>query len=129
MPQLPEGLTAFIEGALVKDPDDRLSDWGKIDAMLRGGDAAEAALDTFDETIIRLRFKPGERVKVDRALETFRRKLQGVPWTDVAVAEITRTEQPDPEPARKSWRERLGMTNPRITPNDIVTRIPMSGDE
>ena len=45
------------------------------------------------------------------------------------MAEITRTEEPEPEPARKSWREWLGMTNPRITPNDIVTRIPMSGDE
>jgi serine/threonine protein kinase len=126
LPGLPEGLTAFVEGALQKDPNDRLSDWGKIDAMLRGGDAAEAALDTFDETIIRIRFKPGERRKVDRALESMQRKLQGVPWTDVAVAEIARTEEPEPEPTRKSWRERLGITNPRIRPEDIVTRIPLA---
>ena len=128
-PELHEGLVAFIDGALEKDPDARLSDWGKIDAMLSGGEAADLAMEFFDETIIRVRFKPGERPKVDRAVDGFRKQLLGVPWTDVATAEIVRTEVPEAHPAvkaRKSWRERLGLGR-KVKTNDIDTRVPEDG--
>jgi len=123
-PDLPEGLAAFVEGALIKDPEERLSDWGKIDAMLRGGDAAEAALETFDEMVIRIRFKPRDRNKVERSVATFKKGLLGVPWTDVAVADLARHElaEASSEKERKGWLERLGI-GAKTSSNDISTRI------
>ncbi|MCO4773698.1 MAG: protein kinase [Deltaproteobacteria bacterium] len=125
-PGTPDGLAAFVKGALEKEPENRLSDWGKIDAMLRGGDAAEAALETFDETLIRVRFKPRDRAKVNRAIDAMRGQLVGVPWTDVATAELVVNDLELPEPTsrpRKSWRERLGL-GAKVSGDDIETRIP-----
>jgi len=127
-PGLPEGLLAFIEGALEKDPDDRLSDWAKITAMLREGDADQVVPETLDETIIRVRFKPSERAKVERAADGFLKELDGVPWTNVATADMVRTDIAESHPAakaRKSWRQRLGISPAlKLKADDIDTRIP-----
>ncbi len=125
-PGTPDGLAAFVQGALQKNPDDRLSDWGKIEAMLGGGDGARAALEAFDETVLRIRFKPRDRAKVERAVDGLRAHLMSVPWMDVARADLVvndLTAEPTQEKKRKTWRERLGMAKRTTFSDDIDTRI------
>lgn len=131
-PGLPEGLVAFVEGALTKDPDERLSDWARIEALLRGGEESDLLAQPFDETVVRIKFRPDDRTKVEAALATLRKDLRGVRWMDVAVADLVRNDVLDepatlppgaePQKPRRSWRERLGLGAGRKG-DDITTRL------
>ena len=112
-PGLPEGLLAFIRGAMIKDADKRLSDWGQIMSLLEGGRAADTVLDRFEEKILRVRFRPRDGARVDRAIGRFRTQLKDVRELDVAVARLTSSSpvvpepEPPPPPAKKSWLSRI----------------------
>ena len=87
-PELPDELVNFVMGALAKDPANRLQDWGRIDAMLAGGEAAELSMQTFEERIVRIRYRPADRKRIDRAVGVLRRGLRPVQWADVAEARL-----------------------------------------
>lgn len=85
-PELPDGLVAFIEGALVKDPERRLADWDRIRRLLASavGTGASARVR---ERIVRLRFPAEATGRVDGALADLSARLAGVDC-DVAVARL-----------------------------------------
>ncbi len=87
-PDVPDELASFVMGALAKDPAKRLQDWGRIDAMLAGGEAAELSMQTFEERIVRIRYRPNDRKRIDRAVGSLRRTLRPVQWADVAEARL-----------------------------------------
>ena len=64
------GLLARVqpEGGLVKERDDRLSDWDEIQTLL-GGEAARGLLPvaSLEERVVRIRYRPEHRPRVDRA--------------------------------------------------------------
>lgn len=119
-PDVPDGLAAFVRGALQKDPDERLGDWGRIDALLAGGDAADAAMEEVDELVVRVRFRPQDRERVERAVDGMRRRLQGTPWLDLATADLARHARSETETRRKGWLARLGLGTTAAEP--VVTR-------
>ncbi len=94
---VPEGLAAFVDGALAKKPGDRLHDWGRIQAMLDGG-AIELTTRPH-EKILRVRYLPRDRKKVERAVAVFERSIAGLREADVAVAQLA-GGGPDPEEDR-----------------------------
>ena len=124
-PGLPGGIMAFIQGAMVKDPDKRLSDWGQIMSLLEGGRAADAVLDRYEEQIVRVRYRPRDAARVDRALNSLRNRLRDLREMDVATARMTSGTPQSAAPERKGWLSRLkGRTE--VDPNSKATRtIPV----
>lgn len=121
---LPPGLAAFVRGAMVKDPDKRLSDWGQIMSLLEGGRAADTVLDRYEEQVIRVRYRPRDGARVDRAIDAMKSRLRDMREMDVAVARLSSTSPALPSaptsPARKSWLERL--TGRSSSPDTQETR-------
>jgi serine/threonine protein kinase len=94
-PDLPEHIVRFVKGAMRKDPDKRLRDWGKIKALLAGGAAADLTMDRMDERIIRIRYRPQDRQRIDRAIKQFERSLMNLQFSDIRQAEL---RDPSAEP-------------------------------
>ena len=94
---LPDGLAAFVDGALAKRPGDRLHDWGRIQAMLEGGPVELRSRP--HEKILRVRYLPRDRRKVERAVAVFERSLRSLRDADVAIAQLAGGE-PEPEEER-----------------------------
>lgn len=86
-PDTPPPLAEFIRGTMIKDPDKRLVDPARLQALLRG-DVGEAEAEVFHETIIRVRYRPQDGRRVEKAVSTLRRAIQGVPMADAAVAQL-----------------------------------------
>jgi len=130
-PGLPDGLVAFVEGALAKDPNDRLADWARIEALLAGGEESDLLAQPFDETLVRIKYRPEDRGRVTDALDALRKELRGIRWMDVATADLVRhdLDEPatlppgeEPKKPRRSWIERLGLGAGRKG-DDITTRL------
>jgi tRNA A-37 threonylcarbamoyl transferase component Bud32 len=88
-PDLPAGLVEFVRGALVKDPSQRLTDWGRIHALLRETQPACAGAPTeaeavWREELVRVRFRPDASIQVADALQAMVRELRSIPGVDVA---------------------------------------------
>ncbi len=127
-PGLPGGLMAFIAGAMVKDPDQRLSDWGQIMSLLEGGRAADAVLDRYEEQIVRIRYRPRDGARVERALVSLKERLRDLREMDVAVAHLTTGLAPEaPEPERKSWLARLKARTETVEDVGATRSIPTTG--
>ena len=84
---LPDGLVRFVEGGLIKERDRRLSDWDEIQELL-GGSGAGGALRVpeLEEQIIRVRYRPEHRSRVQRAVDSLRQSVEGLQQADVASA-------------------------------------------
>lgn len=89
-PGLPEGLVQFINGALIKRPDERLTDWDQILRLL-APDAGDAPVDlhpTPNETrLLSISFPPDARDSVTGAITTLVNALQGV-GAEVSSADL-----------------------------------------
>lgn len=88
-PGLPDALSTFIQGALAKKPEDRLTDWDLILHLL---DPEPGALDLGDEPmaerLVRLRYPASAEDSVDDACRSLERQLADVDGTDVAWAQL-----------------------------------------
>lgn len=82
-PELPPGLVTFIRGALVKAPEERLSDWAEIRRLLSPG--APPRRTPYDERLVRLRCRPSVAARVDEALAELRARL-AADGVEVSVA-------------------------------------------
>ena len=137
-PGLPDGLVAFIRGAMVKDVDKRLSDWGQIMSLLEGGRAADTVLDRYEEQVVRIRYRPRDTARVDRAVNRLRERLKDVREMDVATAQLTSTAVPIPDPATEEdpaprsggWLSRFtggGRSNPNTSETRAIPTIETPG--
>jgi hypothetical protein len=87
-PDLPEGLLRFVEGALRKKPDERLSDWSEIDRLL---DLEERALDPWRgacEEVVHLRYRPEAEARVRAALASLAQQLAGDEAIELSTARL-----------------------------------------
>jgi eukaryotic-like serine/threonine-protein kinase len=88
-PGLPAALSTFIQGAMAKDPDDRLTDWELVAPLL---DPHPSTLDLGDEPmeerLIRLRYPGSGRREVVAACEALEDRLAEVVGADVAWATL-----------------------------------------
>jgi eukaryotic-like serine/threonine-protein kinase len=92
-PDVPDGLAAFVDGALAKRPTDRLHDWGRIQSMLEGGPIELTAQP--HEKIVRVKYLPRDRRKVERAVAVFERSLRNLRDADVASVQLV-GDAPEP---------------------------------
>jgi len=83
---LPDGLVKFIQGSLKKKPAERLGDWNEIRGLLGGTDSAAAAMALLEERVIRVRYRPEARGRVDKMVAGLRRSVGALPDGDVAEA-------------------------------------------
>jgi hypothetical protein len=86
-PGLPPSLLELVRGTLIKKPDERLSDWDRIQRLL-DLDAGEARVAPTKEAIVRVRFPPSAADRVERALQSFATELQQEPGVEVARATL-----------------------------------------
>jgi serine/threonine-protein kinase len=87
-PDLPEPLVEFIRGALVKKPEERLTDFKRILALLDlGGRAPELWTDT-EEEVVRLRYRPAARPRVEDAVQALLSRVAGDPDIEVAQGRL-----------------------------------------
>ena len=123
-PDLPEGLATFINGSLVKKPEDRLGDHNRIQELLGGARSAAISLGDLEERIVRIRYRPEQRVRVDKAVATMQRQLAVLRDGHVATAVLAGESRPDEESAtsKSGWFSRITGRKPTIDPNASATR-------
>ncbi len=98
---LPDGLVEFINGTLIKRPDERLTDWHKIRRLLDGGPATGADLRSFGEQdVISIRYSSDASAEVGTAVEGFLRKLSRIDDVEVAHGRMVNVSGVDPETAK-----------------------------
>ena len=91
---LPEGLVRFVNGTLVKRPDERLTDWDEINALLAGpGEPAElmstgGSPGAANEELLRVRYTQDAAPRVQKAMERFMGEVSSVPGVEVGHARI-----------------------------------------
>lgn len=123
-PDLPEGLVAFIRGALVKQPDQRLGDWNRIQEMLGAARGPSVSLLDLEERIVRIRYRTEQRGRVDKALAAMQRQLGTLEDGDVAIAQLGKMG-PAPEEKTGSvtgWLSKLTGRKAAIDPDASSTR-------
>lgn len=100
-PDLPAPLVEFIRGSLVKKPNERLTDWARIKALLEPPGARKAIELCSDpqasEAVVRVRYLPGAAQKVEEALAGLATDLQSVPGVQISRGDL-KPVQPDPKP-------------------------------
>ena len=131
-PGLPAPLVRFIREALKKKPEDRIADWNEIRGLLGGTDSVQGAMARLEERIIRVRYRPESRAKVDRAVAGLRRQIAGLPDSNVAEAVLSASiEEGDDEPGKMTtgWFSRL-TGGPKSTPDATSTRsMPVTKED
>ncbi len=83
-PDLPEGLAEFIRGALIKDPEERLSDQDEIQRLLDLDGSGPGVWSDAAERVIHIRYRPAAAGHVQGAVDRLLVELQ--PARDVEVA-------------------------------------------
>jgi eukaryotic-like serine/threonine-protein kinase len=123
-PDLPEGLATFINGTLVKKPEERLGDWNKIQELLGGTAVAAISLGDLEERIVRIRYRPEQRVRVDKAVDTMQRQLASLRDGHVATAVLGAEPQAvdDSAGGKSGWFSRLTGRKPALDANASATR-------
>lgn len=125
---LPPGLVEFINGALIKRPDERLTDWDEIQRLLAppGGEASgevssvSAPVDMREETIT-LRFRADQTDRVGSALDTLFTDLADVEGIELGHGRITRITK-SAAAGSGSWYARLGAKGGTTTAPKSATR-------
>jgi len=88
-PDLPQALSTFIQGAMAKEPGDRLTDWDLILELLDPDPGAvDLAGEPMAERLVRLRYPADSREAVDEACRSFEAQLSDVEGADVAWAQL-----------------------------------------
>jgi tRNA A-37 threonylcarbamoyl transferase component Bud32 len=72
---LPPGLVTFIEGALIKDPERRLSDWAQIRRLLVPDRETDSGEERLVEWVLRIRCPSEESAEIERLIADLREKL------------------------------------------------------
>ncbi len=116
-PDLPKGLATAIRRALLKRPAERPRSWEEMRVLLDENEEGRA--DRSEERVVRIRYRPADRARVDRAIASLRRAVSGLPEHDVAEALLGgpkgRTKAPQSSrPSIGSWFSRFGRTPDRI---------------
>jgi serine/threonine protein kinase len=113
-PGLPEGLVTFINGALIKRPDERLTDWNEIQRLLAppGGAASETSPTVappvdLEEELLSIRYAPDQAGKVQDAVEALLSELAGTEGVQLGHARVARVSSASSTGAA-SWYARLG---------------------
>jgi CRP-like cAMP-binding protein len=91
-PNLPDGMTEFIRGAMEKDPDRRLSDYGKIQRLLDLGGTRTDVWAGACEDIVRIRYLPSASQAVEDAVGNLVGKLGAADGVEVAHGRLERWE-------------------------------------
>jgi CRP-like cAMP-binding protein len=91
-PNLPDGLTEFIRGAMEKDPGRRLSDYGKIQRLLDLGGTRTDVWAGACEDIVRIRYLPSASQAVEDAVGNLVGKLGAADGVEVAHGSLKRSE-------------------------------------
>jgi serine/threonine-protein kinase len=86
-PELPPSLVELVRGTLAKRPEDRLSDWERIDRLLDLDGSAGLGPASIEE-LVRLRFPPEASGRVERALQTLAAELGREPGVELARARL-----------------------------------------
>ena len=94
---LPEGLVEFINGALIKRPDERLTDWDRIEELLSetGTTADSSSFEPMESELVSVRFRGSAAEGVTRAVNQFCRRLSAIEGVEVSHARmvpVTATE-------------------------------------
>ena len=87
---LPEGLVEFINGALIKRPDERLTDWDRIEELLSAtGEPIEVfSTEPMESELVSVRFRPSATEGVSRAINQFCRRLSAIEGVEVSHARL-----------------------------------------
>lgn len=91
-PDLPAGLVEFIRGALVKRPDERLTDWPTILGLLTpagGGDGSPRPHLLEETEVVSIAFPPTRRAQVRSAVEQLVTGLTLLGDVEVSTARLT----------------------------------------
>ena len=92
-PGLPEGLVRFIRGAMTKRPDERLTNWNTIHALLKSDSGRVPSPVSVGELAhtehIQVSFSSERKEKVYDAVEAFVTKLAMQPGVEVATGKMT----------------------------------------
>jgi eukaryotic-like serine/threonine-protein kinase len=123
-PDLPAGLTAFIRGALAKKPEHRLGDWPTILEMLEPAAGQTGSPAGMEEQIVRIRYRPQQRGRVDKAVATLEKSLSALRDGDVATAMLVDSSGPGAETpqTRTGWFAKLTSRKAALDPNASQTR-------
>jgi serine/threonine-protein kinase len=87
-PGLPASLVELVRRTLVKRPEERLSDWGEIGRLLDLGGAALGAGAGPAEEVLRVRFPPQARERVERAMRALVAELREEQGVEIARARL-----------------------------------------
>lgn len=93
-PDLPEGLLRFIEGALIKDPDERLSDPARIQQLLDLEGLGPGLWSDAAERVVHLRYRPAAAERVERAVARLVDELSGDSNVELACGRLEPTGRP-----------------------------------
>ncbi len=128
---LPEGLVEFINGALIKRPDERLTDWGEIQRLLAppGGEAvtelgASAAppVAPMQEELLSIRYTPAQANRVQGAVEALLSELAPHDGVELGHARMTAVSSASKGAGSASWYARLGGGS---TPGSAAPKKPI----
>jgi serine/threonine protein kinase len=100
-PDLPEGLLRFVEGTLIKDPDQRLSDPDRIQHLLDLEGTGPGLWSDASEQVIHLRFRPSATERVEQAVERLMDELSGGTDVEVTSGRLARPERQRTGPPRE----------------------------
>ena len=89
VPDVPERLAEFIQGALHKKPDKRLADWDRILMLLDMEGEAPAVWSNAQEQILRIRYQPTMSERVGKAMEKLVADLHPLVGVEVATGHVT----------------------------------------
>ncbi len=127
---LPPGLATFIQRSLRKKPADRIGDWNEIRGLLGGKDTLAAAMARMEERVIRVRYRPEGRARVDKAVAALKRTVLALPDGDLAQAVLqtpsaaTSPGTKKPEKATGWFAKITGRTDPNIEATRSMDTLP-----
>jgi serine/threonine protein kinase len=101
-PGLPEGLVNFVNGALVKRPDERLTDWEQILKLLDTQPALtyEVRSEAKNQELVSLRYTDGTADAVRTAMARWMKELSAIPGVEVAHARLVPVSLAESETGR-----------------------------
>ena len=112
---LPEGLVTFINGALVKRPDERLTDWDEIQRLLAppgGATTGEQSVPPIapmevEEEVLSIRYQPQQVSRVHSAVQALLTELSDVDGVQLAHGRLAPVTDASGAGAG-SWYAKLG---------------------
>jgi serine/threonine-protein kinase len=87
-PDVPESLALFIRGALVKKPQERLTDWTRIRALLEPRRATPEVASEAREEVVHIRYPEGAEARVQRAIAALEADLESSAGVEIKRASL-----------------------------------------